>query len=381
MVLTIIAFASRKLTSFTSTPIAIWSSNICTATRAMVLNSLNRRLAPLGLAVTVSGDPVKGRCLVATRCFRLGEVVLRTSAFATDILSHQAPSRCAGCYQKADKLFKCGGCSKRLYCSLACQKRAWRDGHKHECNILPDMEQTVPNAVATEAALVSRVARKHTAAKKVFGDDEIDDASNDDSTKPEPSQTLHPRPCDVTEMIEWTLKSARVQSSYPEGDNTEREKIKQATLEMHAEAAEVIEKYELCDVSFLGATGAASSSSQSGSSTESRKSLPDLVKVSVRNDFTVSDSLLTPVAVGCYPIGSLLNHSCAPNTVCVYAPSGRDASREKNYGMDPSGEERDLDLQPGATWRQVRFARFPNPGTLFYLSAGDCLSIHRPIQD
>lgn len=318
----------------------------------MVLNSLNRRLAPLGLAVTVSGDPVKGRCLVATRCFRLGEVVLRTSAFATDILSHQAPSRCAGCYQKADKLFKCGGCSKRLYCSLACQKRAWRDGHKHECNILPDMEQTVPNAVATEAALVSRVARKHTAAKKVFGDDEIDDASNDDSTKPEPSQTLHPRPCDVTEMIEWTLKSARVQSSYPEGDNTEREKIIQATLEMHAEAAEVIEKYELCDVSFLGATGAASSSSQSGSSTESRKSLPDLVKVSVRNDFTVSDSLLTPVAVGCYPIGSLLNHSCAPNTVCVYAPSGRDASREKNYGMDPSGEERDLDLQPGATWRQ-----------------------------
>ena len=28
---------------------------------------------------------------------------------------------------------------------------------------------------------------------------------------------------------------------------------------------------------------------------------------------------------------------------------------------------------------QVRTARFPNPGTLFYLSAGDCLSIHRPI--
>jgi len=29
---------------------------------------------------------------------------------------------------------------------------------------------------------------------------------------------------------------------------------------------------------------------------------------------------------------------------------------------------------------QVRTARFPNPGTLFYLSAGDCLSIHRDIQ-
>jgi hypothetical protein len=28
---------------------------------------------------------------------------------------------------------------------------------------------------------------------------------------------------------------------------------------------------------------------------------------------------------------------------------------------------------------QVRVARFPNPGRLFYLSAGDCLSIHRDI--
>jgi|TARA_B110000114_G_scaffold114993_2_gene120627 uroporphyrinogen decarboxylase len=30
---------------------------------------------------------------------------------------------------------------------------------------------------------------------------------------------------------------------------------------------------------------------------------------------------------------------------------------------------------------KVRIEAFPNPASLFYLSAGDCLSIHRPIHD
>lgn len=36
------------------------------------------------------------------------------------------------------------------------------------------------------------------------------------------------------------------------------------------------------------------------------------------NNFSMWDSLILPIASGCFPIGALLNHSCAPNCVLQY---------------------------------------------------------------
>ena len=48
------------------------------------------------------------------------------------------------------------------------------------------------------------------------------------------------------------------------------------------------------------------------------KTIADAVATGRRNNFAVTDSLLAPVASGCYPLGALLNHSCAPNAVISY---------------------------------------------------------------
>ena len=61
------------------------------------------------------------------------------SMLATDaimsVLSQQIPVRhiCGGCEMVVDGRLKCSACRRAVYCSKACQKAHWSNGHKHEC--------------------------------------------------------------------------------------------------------------------------------------------------------------------------------------------------------------------------------------------------------
>jgi len=46
-------------------------------------------------------------------------------------LSHR---QCCNCHIVSDKIMKCGACGVAVYCSRACQKEAWKAGHKEECS-------------------------------------------------------------------------------------------------------------------------------------------------------------------------------------------------------------------------------------------------------
>ena len=43
---------------------------------------------------------------------------------------------CATPEGEAGKLFLCSACSSAHYCSVKCQRAAWKDGHKHECETM-----------------------------------------------------------------------------------------------------------------------------------------------------------------------------------------------------------------------------------------------------
>ena len=59
------------------------------------------------------------------------------------------PKVCEACGQEgADKC--CSGCMESFYCSIACQRKHWKEGHKHKC-----VKAEKPSAVTAEATAVA----------------------------------------------------------------------------------------------------------------------------------------------------------------------------------------------------------------------------------
>ena len=376
----------------------------------MASPDLARRLAPLGLEVTVEAG--RGRCLRATRDFARGEVALASAPFASLLLPHLAPTRCSGCFARAEasELARCGACRRAQYCSRACQKRDWRAGHRHECAARADLD-LAPVAVAVEAALISRVAREEASQKidapdppshRLSGDVALprhglpsDDASGPIAT------TLRPTAADVAEMRLWANREGdgpEASDAFadpsrrpcPRGENqnqNQNQNQNRARPSSHSAVPEPSPAAALATrlrlfppepPSTRSAERADERSDGSGPEREmGRVGVPGSVgsppsaasayaAASRRNDFAVMDALLTPVAAACYPLGALLNHSCDPTCVAAY---------DYVRGSDsPGGPEKD-GAPAGGFWRQAfRCARAVRRGeelTHAYVDASD----------
>ena len=59
--------------------------------------------------------------------------------------------RCGYCGIPAQALQRCSGCRQRAYCNTSCQRAAWEEGHKHECEFLRADAETRKNANTAEA--------------------------------------------------------------------------------------------------------------------------------------------------------------------------------------------------------------------------------------
>ncbi|KZW01593.1 hypothetical protein EXIGLDRAFT_760796 [Exidia glandulosa HHB12029] len=75
-----------------------------------------------------------------------------------------APSICFECMRDSEddslKLLRCTTCKNEFYCSVACQRKAWKQ-HKHNCSLLPIKELEYPEVLdATKAQeMASEVQR------------------------------------------------------------------------------------------------------------------------------------------------------------------------------------------------------------------------------
>jgi hypothetical protein len=113
-------------------------------------------------------------CVVATRAFTAGEVVMRSAPFATLLLPTDASSlRCSFCFTSKSELasastpssmLRCGGCKSVYYCGKQCQRRDWHDNrHKAECAFFkrpPSWLADLSKAALTDLLLVARILRR-----------------------------------------------------------------------------------------------------------------------------------------------------------------------------------------------------------------------------
>nr|POE83751.1 histone-lysine n-methyltransferase ashr1 [Quercus suber] len=73
-----------------------------------------------GNGLTLSNLPEKGRCLLTTRDFHLGEVIISQEPYVCVPNKSPVESRCDGCFTTSN-LKKSSGCHVVWYCGSTCQ--------------------------------------------------------------------------------------------------------------------------------------------------------------------------------------------------------------------------------------------------------------------
>nr|XP_021526992.1 SET and MYND domain-containing protein 4-like isoform X1 [Aotus nancymaae] len=115
------------------------------------LREENKQLSNASSSVSLCMDPLKGRCLVATREILPGELLVKEDAFVSVLnpgelppLHHSLDSKwdtrvtigdlyCHRCLKHTLATVPCDGCSYAKYCSQECLQQAWELYHRIEC--------------------------------------------------------------------------------------------------------------------------------------------------------------------------------------------------------------------------------------------------------
>ncbi|XP_050365996.1 histone-lysine N-methyltransferase ASHR1-like [Argentina anserina] len=106
--------------------------------------------------LTVSNLPDKGRCLLTTRDFYPGEVIISHEPYVCVPNNSADHSKCDGCFESSLHLKKCSRCRVVFYCSAACQKSEWKL-HRVECEALSKLPKEKRRAVTPSLRLMIRL--------------------------------------------------------------------------------------------------------------------------------------------------------------------------------------------------------------------------------
>lgn len=127
-----------------------------------------------GLAV--SNLPEKGRCLLTTKNFYPGEVILRQEPYVCVPNNSSTVSRCDGCFA-SESLKKCSACQVVWYCGSTCQKSEWKL-HRLECNALSRLEKEKRKAVTPSIRLMVRLYLRRKLQNEMFIPTSVTDSYN-----------------------------------------------------------------------------------------------------------------------------------------------------------------------------------------------------------
>lgn len=124
---------------------------LANALENMDLREESEQVSSASSSVSLGTDPSKGRCLVATKDVLPGELLVKEDAFVSVLIPGEVPplphglgSRwdtrisngdlyCHRCLKHTLATVPCDGCSYAKYCSLECLRRAWELYHSAEC--------------------------------------------------------------------------------------------------------------------------------------------------------------------------------------------------------------------------------------------------------
>ncbi|GMY06847.1 histone-lysine N-methyltransferase ASHR1 isoform X1 [Fagus crenata] len=212
--------------------------------------------------LTVFTLPEKGRCLLTTRDFYPGEVIISQEPYVCVPNKSPVESRCDGCFSSSN-LKKCSACHVVWYCGSTCQKLDWKL-HRLECEALSRLDKDRRNFVTPSIRLMVKLyVRRKLQSEKVIP---------------------------TTATDNYNLVEALV-SHIPDIDEKQ--------LVLYAQMANLVNFIlQQPDINI--------------------KEIAENFSKFACNAHTICDSELRPLGTGLYPVVSIINHSCSPNSVLVF---------------------------------------------------------------
>ncbi|XP_019055184.1 PREDICTED: histone-lysine N-methyltransferase ASHR1 isoform X2 [Nelumbo nucifera] len=224
------------------------------------MEDLQSALAARGL--TVSTLPEKGRCLVTTRDFSSGDVIISQEPYASVPNNSPVSSRCDGCFASSN-LKKCSACQVVWYCGSTCQKSEWKL-HRLECQVLLGLDNDKRKSITPSIRLMVKLYLR----RKLQGDQAIPATATDN----------------------YSLVEALV---------SHMSDIDEKQLVLYAQMANLVNLIlQWPDINI--------------------KEIAENFSKLACNAHTICDSELKPLGTGLYPVVSIINHSCLPNSVLVF---------------------------------------------------------------
>ncbi|XP_008061604.1 SET and MYND domain-containing protein 4 [Carlito syrichta] len=119
----------------------------------MDLKEENEQISSVSSSVRLCMDPLKGRCLIATKDILPGELLVKEDAFVSVLNPGEMPPLhhgldgkwdtrvtsgdlyCHQCLKHTLAIIPCDGCSYAKYCSQECMQQAWELYHSTECSL------------------------------------------------------------------------------------------------------------------------------------------------------------------------------------------------------------------------------------------------------
>ncbi|VVA13666.1 PREDICTED: histone-lysine N-methyltransferase [Prunus dulcis] len=218
-------------------------------------------------SLTVSNVPEKGRCLFTTRDFSPGEVIISQEPYVSVPNNSSAESRCDACFESSN-LKKCSACQVVYYCSNSCQKSEWKL-HRLECEALSKLHKERRMAVTPSIRLMIKLYLR---------------------TKLQTEKVIPASAMDNYKLVEALV--------------AHMSEIDEKQLVLYAQMANLVSLI----LQWPGIN---------------IKEIAENFSKLACNAHTICDSELRPLGTGLYPVISIVNHSCLPNSVLLF--EGRSA--------------------------------------------------------
>ncbi|KAL8485506.1 hypothetical protein ACS0TY_027698 [Phlomoides rotata] len=233
------------------------------------MEELQEALKEKGLIT--SSLPEKGRCLFTTREFSPGEVIISENPYVcVPNKNKESPqSKCEWCFSSTS-LKKCSACHVVWYCSSKCQRSDWKL-HSVECNILSKVDKGRLKSLTPSIRLMVKLCmRRKLENEKIF-------------------------PTFATENYKHVEALVSHMSD-----------VDEEQLLLYAQMANLVNLIL-----------------QWPDSQINMKEIAEFFSKLACNAHTICDGELRPLGTGLYPVISIINHSCLPNSVLVF--EGRQA--------------------------------------------------------
>ncbi|XP_048221188.1 SET and MYND domain-containing protein 4 isoform X2 [Perognathus longimembris pacificus] len=329
------------------------------------LKEENKQISGASSSISLCSDPLKGRYLVATKDILPGELLVKEDAFVSVLnpgemllLHHSLQSKwdtritngdlyCHRCLKHTLATVPCNGCNYAKYCSQECMQQAWERYHSTEC-ALGGLLLTlgVFCHIALRLTLLARFEDVDNMLKKLCDEISNKDLYSPESQNMDKTHNYNQWECEEKDgQVEDPISGCSINGKYENNYNAV------FNLLPHTENHSPEHKF-LCALSIsilckqLKATSLQALTTGLPSSKPKVAMTPGLcadqnmwgiamlrhmlqlqcnaqaittIQQTGSKESFVTSSRQVRLATGIFPVVSLLNHSCSPNTSMSFA--------------------------------------------------------------